>query len=203
MPDIKFGLRRASHHVSRPTCLSLLILCVFANWVPLPTPEHSRSHELFVHRLDSNNRTKYPLLYDCSYMFLYFKIKTKWNSIYSKFNIRRKIYDRHKSNSLTNNIVFEAVHRIRYKYINIAGAINTSVSWAAGGLPALPHNPHSPLLIEWGAGIVSQNETINCATAIPPYMDNTFVYGLLTRLHGVLYWTDSRNLCSLALVSKI
>lgn len=29
------------------------------------------------------------------------------NSINSKFNIRRKIYDRHKSNSLTNNIVFE------------------------------------------------------------------------------------------------
>lgn len=63
MPDIKFGLRRASHHVSQPTCLSLLILCVFANRVPLPTPERSRSHELFVHRLDSNNRTKYPLLY--------------------------------------------------------------------------------------------------------------------------------------------
>lgn len=50
------------------------------------------------------------------------------NSISSKLNIRRKIYDRHKSNSLTNNIVFEAVRRIRYEYINIAGAINTSVS---------------------------------------------------------------------------
>lgn len=121
-------------------------------------------------------------------------------------NIRRKIYDRHKLNSLTNNIVFEAVRRIRYEYINIAGAINTSVSWAGGVVPApapQPHTPRSPLLIEWGAGIVSQNETINCATAIPPYMDNTFVYGLLTRLHAVLYWTGSRNLCSMELVSKI
>lgn len=137
-------------------------------------------------------------------------LKSRWahatyflrgNSISSKLNIRRKIYDRHKSNSLTNNIVSGAVRRIRYEYINIASAINTSVSWAGGAGPLPP--PQSPLLIEWGAGIVSQNETINCATAIPPYMDNTFVYGLLTRLHGVLYWTDSRNLCSLALVSKI
>lgn len=201
--NIKFGLRRALHHASRrQTCLSLLILCVLANWMSVLY--HLSSHASSLKRGNIHYSDCKPAQRIQRNVYLDFS-HSKFNH---KLHIRRKIYDRHW-NSLTNNITFEALRLDTYGYvtysISILQALLIRPSHERPAPPTPSTIPHTRRpLIEWGAGIVSQNETINCATAIPPYMDNTFVYGHLTRLQpasSILH--DSRNLCSLALVSEI